>query len=120
MSNDTTTEDLGAGYSLRLQENDDGAERVMLVAPNGVEEIIVRGYEHESPEDCTWGRGFEDIFRAGLEAGKDIGRADGWAQAMQAARERWAFWRANDAPEGESRDMLTTFKRTEPVHGWPE
>ena len=84
------------------------------------EETLVGGYEHESPEDSTWGRSLEDLFRAGLNAGTAIGMAKGWALAMEAARERWAYWRANDASEGERRDMLFTFQRSEPVHGWPD
>jgi hypothetical protein len=72
---ESTTEDLGAGYSLRLEDNDDGGTRATLVKPDGEEETIVGGHEHESPEDMTWHRDLEDIFRAGLNAGIEIGKA---------------------------------------------
>lgn len=72
----STTEDLGAGYSLRVDEIEDGmSERATLVKPDGTEETLVGGYEHESPEDSTWGRSLEDLFRAGLDAGIAIGKA---------------------------------------------
>lgn len=72
---ETTTEDLGAGYSLRLKDNDDGGTAVTLVKPNGEEDMVAGGYLHESPEDCTWGRSLEDIFRTGLDVGIAIGEA---------------------------------------------
>jgi hypothetical protein len=31
---ESTTEDLGAGYSLRLEDNDDGGTRATLVKPS--------------------------------------------------------------------------------------
>lgn len=71
----STTEDLGAGFTLRLEETDDDTERVTLVHPDGSEETVVGGYEHECPEDMIWRRDLERIFRAGLEAGIAIGKA---------------------------------------------
>lgn len=68
-------EELGAGYSLRLKDNDDGGTRVTLVEPDGEERIVVGGYEWESPEDMIWRRRLEDIFRVGLDAGIAIGKS---------------------------------------------
>ncbi len=76
MSTDkSTTEDLGAGFTLRFEDTNDDTTRVTLVKPDGAEETVVGGYEHESPEDMTWDRDLEDIFRAGLDAGIAIGKA---------------------------------------------
>jgi hypothetical protein len=77
MSTNDTTEDLGAGFALRVKDTDDGTARVTLCKPDGEEETLVGGYEHESPEDMTWGRTFEDLFRAGLNAGIAIGKHGG-------------------------------------------
>ena len=68
-------EDLGAGYHLLIEDTDDCTERVRLVDPEGKDEIIVGGYESESPEDMTWTRTFESLFYAAFNAGKAVGKS---------------------------------------------
>lgn len=71
-----TTEDLGGGFQLRLEDTPDYTTCVTLVRPSGAESVVVGGFESECPEDMNWRRDLGTIFRHGLGAGKAIGKAE--------------------------------------------
>jgi hypothetical protein len=93
MSTFQDDEDLGAGFRLRFQTTADDTTRVTLVHPGGSEETLVGGYEHESPEDMTWDRDLEDLFRAGLMVGKHVGATGPtYADGVRSGVKRAAAW----------------------------
>ena len=80
------TEELGGGFQLRLEDTPDYTTQATLVRPNGDEETIVGGSESECPEDMIWCRDLGTIFRQGLDAGKAIGKREGYMMAVKRLR----------------------------------